>query len=165
MRDPKDPKPVEGGRALLFERLVDDERDPQGVEPRPLRVHGVGELKESVRRELMQLLNTRCPVPSHLLGSEERTVLDYGIPDFSSLSAHSGDDQRLIATIVASTITAFEPRLKDVRVVAERTQNAQSLRLQLGAMLVVGAYTEPVSFELHVHPKTGEIKAYEDEPE
>ena len=58
----RDPKPVEGGRALLFERLTDaDPRSPM-EEARPFRVHEHQELKESVRRELACLLNTRCPV-------------------------------------------------------------------------------------------------------
>lgn len=160
-----DPKPIEGGRALLFERLVDEFFDSDDDEARPFRVLGVAELKASVRRELVRLLNTRCSVPSHLLGAEERTTLDYGIPDFSSLSAHSGDDQKRIAEIVAATVTAFEPRLREVCVEAERgTEGVQSIRLRLGARLVVGEYAEPVKFDLNLHPKTGEAEAHEVEP-
>src|SRR5215213_9707523 len=89
-------------------------------EPKPIRILNRKELKESVRRELSRLLNTRCSIPSHLLGEEERTVLNYGIPDFSSFSAHNPDDHRRIAAIVAQTVSAFEPRLKQVRVTVER---------------------------------------------
>ena len=168
MREPRDPKPVEGGHALLFERLVDEEHRhaPHGEEARPLRAHDRGGLKESVRRELRRLLNTRCNLPLRLLDAAPRTVLDYGVPDFSSLSAHSGDDQKLIASVVASTVAAFEPRLREVRVTAERAPGeAHALRLQLEARLVVGTHAEPVSFSLYVHPKTGEAEAYEHQPE
>jgi type VI secretion system lysozyme-like protein len=161
-----DPKPIEGGLALLFERLVDDQYDSDEVEPCPLRVHDLAALKESVRRELVRLLNTRCPVPSRLLGAEERTTLDYGIPDFSSLSAHSLNDQRHIAAVVAATITAFEPRLREVYVEAESAaQDSHSILLRLGARLGVDRHAEPVSFTLCVHPKSGEAEAHEDEPE
>jgi type VI secretion system protein ImpF len=161
-----DPKPIEGGRALLFERLVDEHFNSDEDESQPFRVHDVDGLKASVRRELVRLLNTRCSVPSHLLGAEERTTLDYGIPDFSSLSARSGDDQKHIAEVVAATITAFEPRLRGVRVEAERSaEGVRSIRLRLSARLVVGAHAEPVNFNLDLHPKSGEAEAHEVEPE
>jgi type VI secretion system lysozyme-like protein len=160
----RDPKPVEGGRALLFERLVDREPRSREEEAQPLRVHDVGELKESVRRELARLLNTRCSVPSHLLGAQERTVLDYGIPDFSSLSAQSGDDQNRLARIIAQAITAFEPRLRDVQVLVERLRaNDRALLLRINAVLAVGMLAEPVSFPVLVRTKTGEAEVHEDD--
>jgi type VI secretion system lysozyme-like protein len=161
----RDPKPVEGGRALLFERLTDREPRSKEAEAQPFRVLDVGGLKESVRRELARLLNTRCSIPSHLLGAQERTVLDYGIPDFSSLSAHSGDDQNRLAAVVAATVTAFEPRLTDVRVRVEHVrQDDRALLLHLDAVLAVGTHTEPVAFSVNVHPKTGGAEVHEDEP-
>jgi type VI secretion system protein ImpF len=166
----RDPKPIEGGRALLFERLTDESpRSPEG-EARPFRVHEREELKESVRRELARLLNTRCSVPSHLLGARERTVLDYGIPDFSSLSALSGDDQNRLASIVAQTVAAFEPRLRDVRVRVERVRpEDRALVLRVEAALAVGTHAEPVSFPVLVRARTGGAEVsgnegHEDEP-
>ena len=160
----RDPKPVEGGRALLFERLVDSEPRSREEEAQPLRVHDRKELKESVRRELARLLNTRSSVGSHLLGAQERTVLDYGIPDFSSLSAQSGDDQNRLARIVAQAIAAFEPRLRDVQVLVERVRaNDRALLLRINAVLAVGLLAEPVSFPVLVRTKTGEAEVHEDD--
>ncbi|PYS81579.1 MAG: type VI secretion system baseplate subunit TssE [Acidobacteria bacterium] len=160
----RDPKPIEGGRALLFERLTDESPRSLEGEARPFRVHEREELKESVRRELARLLNTRCSVPSHLLGSEERTVLDYGIPDFSALSALSGDDQNRLASIVAQTVAAFEPRLRDVRVRVERVRSDdRALVLRVEAALAVGTHAEPVSFPVLVRTKTGETEVSENE--
>jgi type VI secretion system protein ImpF len=160
----RDPKPIEGGRALLFERLTDE--SPPEEEARPFRVHESEDLKESVRRELVRLLNTRCSVPSHQLGERERSVLDYGIPDFSSLSALAGDDQKRLARIVAQTIAAFEPRLADVRVRVERLRtNDRALLLRVDAVLSVGTHAEPVSFPVLVQSKTGETEVHEDESE
>ena len=156
-----------GGRALLFERLVDLEPERK-EEPQPFRVLSREELWESVRRELGQLLNTRCPVPLHLLGEEERTVINYGIPDFTSLSPQSGNDRKLIADIITQTVAAFEPRLRNVRVnVEEYEENERTLQVTLEADLVTetvieirshpefGSSLEPVTFPIILHRKTG----------
>ena len=71
---------------------------------RHLRILNHQQLKASVRRELERLLNTRCSIPLHRLGEEERSVINYGIPDFSSLSPHNADDHALIASIVGQTM-------------------------------------------------------------
>src|ERR1044072_4877405 len=55
----RDPKKVEGGRALLFERLAAGDPRAAREGARPFRVHETAALKESVRRELVRLLNTR----------------------------------------------------------------------------------------------------------
>jgi type VI secretion system protein ImpF len=155
-----DPKPIAGARALLFDRLVDvpdwDERE------RPLRVLNSEQLKASVRRELERLLNTRCSIPLHQLGEEERSVVNYGIPDFSSLSPHNADDHALIASIVGQTITAFEPRLRQVRVEVGPAFTAESaLCLNIGAELVVGMFAEPVSFPVTLNSKSGTAEMHD----
>jgi type VI secretion system protein ImpF len=109
-----------------------------------------------VRRELGRLLNTRCSIPLHQLGEEERSVVNYGIPDFSSLSPHNADDRALIAAVVGQTIAAFEPRLRHVRVEAGPASGAESaLWLNISAELIVGMFTEPVSFPMILNNKSG----------
>ena len=150
-----EPKPIAGARALLFDRLVDlpsgsDERE------RALRIMNREQLKASVQRELGRLLNTRCSLPLHRLVEEERSVINYGIPDFSSLSPQSADDRALIASIVGHTITAFEPRLRQVNVAVSEIENAESsLWLNIKAVLVVGVFAEPVSFPVLLNSKNG----------
>lgn len=160
----REPKPIDGARALIFERLVDLEAKSSPGEQRPLRILDKRELKESVRRELGRLLNTRCSLPSQLLGQEERTVLDYGIPDFSSFSPHNADDHRLIASIIGQTIAAFEPRLQQVRVQVEQfLESERSLRIKIDALLVTETITESVSFPVRINNKTGAAEVYENE--
>src|SRR6266852_2309925 len=90
-------RPIEV-RMPLFDRLVD--RDPRlAREERPLRTLDRGGLYESVRRELERLLNTRCPFPAHQLGGHERSVIDYGIPDFAGFSARSFADREQLAEV------------------------------------------------------------------
>ena len=155
-----------GARALLFERLVDLE--PNREEAQPFRVLDKEELRESVRRELGQLLNTRCPVPLHRLAEEERTVINYGIPDFTSLSPQSARDRNLICDLIAQTITAYEPRLRNVRVCADcYEEDERRLQVTVEAELVTdsvieirsypeaGPALEPISFPVVLNHKTG----------
>ena len=163
----RDPKKVEGGRALLFERLAGGEQPAAREGARPFRVHETASMKESVRRELVRLLNTRSSagINSRAPGGE-MSVLDYGVPDFTALSALSGDDRAKLASAVAQAITAFEPRLRDVRVTPEGMRsNDRALILRLDAMLVVGEHAEPVSFPLLVRAGTGEVLVSEEEAE
>jgi len=178
----RQPKPIAGARALLFERLVDLHRD-QVEDERPLRILNREELKASVRRELERLLNTRCSLPLHGFGETERSVVNYGIPDFSSLSAYNEDDHALIASIIGQTITAFEPRLRQVRVevgpigdgesadtnltncrhdVFERGEpragSGARLRVLIEAVIIVGQFNEPVSFPVLLNSKNGVAK-------
>ena len=145
---------------MLFDRLVDI-GDGHEVE-QPLRILNQKQLKDSVRRELERLLNTRCSIPLHQIGDEERSVINYGIPDFSSLSPHNADDHALIASIVAQTITAFEPRLRQVRVEVGPVFSAESaLWLNISAELVVGLYAEPVSFPVTLNNKSGSAQLHD----
>ena len=150
-----DPKPIAGARALLFDRLVDVPPERE-TEEHLLRILNRDQLKASVRRELGRLLNTRCSIPLHQIGEEERSVVNYGIPDFSSLSPHNADDHALIASIVGQTIAAFEPRLRQVRVEVGPASGAESaLWLIIIAELVIGVCTEPVSFPVTLNSKSG----------
>ncbi|HZS44230.1 MAG TPA: type VI secretion system baseplate subunit TssE [Blastocatellia bacterium] len=151
------PKVTEGARTLLFDRL--NNREFPSVEPVHLRVLDRSGLKESVRQELSRLLNTRCPTPLDSVCEEERSVVNYGIPDFSSLSPSKTEDQKLLAAIITSTINAFEPRLKLVKVTVERfLESERALSVKIDAMLVVDSITEPVTFQVYLHGKSGDAK-------
>ena len=137
-------------RAPLFDRLTDlDLR--ASVEPRPLRTLTYKELLASVRREVEDLLNTRCPFPAYEIEGRPRSTIDYGVPDFSNLSPQSVEDQNQVAREIASAIEAFEPRLRDVYVEIDRyDQGDGALHLRIHALLVLERVTEPISFPLAV---------------
>ncbi len=89
----REPKPIAGARALLFDRLVDLHPEIR-EEERPFRILNRNQLKVSIRRELERLLNTRCSLSLERVGEEDRSVVNYGIPDFSSLSPSNADGLR-----------------------------------------------------------------------
>lgn len=148
-------------RASLIDRLVDF-RPKSPWEAPPLRTLTREELKESVRRDLGWLLNTRTSIPAHLLDERELTVIDYGIPDFGSYSPANSDDRGLLAKRITRSIRAFEPRLQEVKVtVAPQMVNEKTLRVNLDAVLVVEPVKEPISFQTVFQRETGTWEVHE----
>ncbi len=142
---------TEAGRALLFERLVDDDLH-RTHEATPRRSHDMAALRASILRELNRVLSTRCPVPGDVALSRERTILDYGLPDLE-LGGRSLilEERRRLAKLIRHTIEAFEPRLRNVDVEPiEIEEGTGRLIVSIDATLVTENVREPISFSLPV---------------
>lgn len=137
-----------GARALLFERL---EGCAPGAppEPRPLRVHDREALRASVAREVARLLNTRVARASaHPAG---RTVLDYGLPDWSPAHTLDAEARVRLEADARASIEAYEPRLRGVRVSARTVPGRErTLLVQVDALLVVEGGEEAMSFPVMI---------------
>ena len=139
----------------LFDRLVDREPwVPREVWPqRTLDEEG---LLASVRREAERLLSTRCALPlleAEALPPHERSAIDYGLPDLGSLHPDDPGARERLAGVLARALSAFEPRLRQVRVSVERFSTEERwVDATVHALLVKGRLTEPVSF-----PISGEV--------
>ena len=135
-----------GARALLFERLVD--LDP-GIarEPQPFRTLTIPELRASVRREVERLLNTRCAASATGAGRPRahRAGLRYSRLQCPVAATRRGPTAP--GHQITQAITAFEPRLRQVRVTVEPpTMTRRCLLAYIEAVLVLQAVTEPVAF-------------------
>jgi type VI secretion system protein ImpF len=157
----REPRPIPGGRALLFDRLVDLEPASSQESP-PFRVLDRQALEASVRREVARALNTRCPRPERLEEEGERTVLNYGVPDFSFLAAARTTDRERLAEDLAQAVAAYEPRLSQVRVALDPVEgNPTALAGRIEAVLAVGMVREAVTFPLLIQVRVGEIALQE----
>lgn len=140
--------------ALLFDRLVDQAWWQKGWEPRPLRVLTREELALSVRVEVQQLLNTRCSLTvaeAETLAPSERSVVDYGVPEWTWLNPASPEDQRRVEKVLSRTLAAFEPRLRQPRAsVVSFNAQRRVLEISVSASLLVGRLAEPVCFNVQV---------------
>ena len=144
----------------LFDRLVDRDHLLRH-ELRPMRTLDRRGVKESVRRELEQLFNTRCPIPAHRLAGRVRSVVDYGIPDFSTFYARNYDDWQRIADILRRAIEIYEPRLAQVRVSVERDKEEEyALRAYIEAVLITENVPEPVSFTTVLQTREGSAQVH-----
>jgi type VI secretion system protein ImpF len=144
------PKNIHGLRVPLFDRLVDSAPEVQ-KEPTSLRVEGREALFASIARDLQRLLNTRraSNVP---LDPAKATVLDYGIPHFSHLSASSVTDRRSLAEILRVAINVFEPRLQNISIQLEDpSDSTHQLIGHISCTARLGTLLEPVTFPLLLH--------------
>src|SRR5262245_5035794 len=134
-----------GTRVPLFDRLAD--REPREEETQPRRVLAHRDVHESIRRELFRLFNTRSAIAVDEAAGRERTVIDFGVPDFCTLNPTSARDRETIARLLVDAVRAFEPRLQQPRVAAQaRPGTPGILDLRLEAALLLDALLEPVSF-------------------
>jgi type VI secretion system lysozyme-like protein len=144
----RDLRAEEGGRVPLFDRLVDLEPHRK-EEERPLRILTSDELQGSIRKEVQQILNTRCTTPLEELEARAWTVLDYGLPDYSAWYTRSPESKAQLETLMEQAISAFEPRLEQPRVkLLEGMEGERTLFFEIYGAMRVGQELEPVSFPL-----------------
>jgi type VI secretion system protein ImpF len=143
----------EVARATLLDRLTDLQPE-LAKEAKPLRTLDRYQLRQSVRRELERLLNTRCSHPLERVEEMGRSVVNYGMPDFSHFSPRNPDERKILEREVARVIEAFEPRFQDVQVVVEEyRENQKALMAHVNAIIVVESIRDPVSFPFVIQLK------------
>ncbi len=112
-------------------------------------------LAESVRTELLRLLNTRRALrpPGTAL-----TILDYGIGDWTALQAQRLDDRRALTRDMRSAINHFEPRLHLGEVdIQPSSEHPQRLQIRLSGTLGHGEQQWPAVFVLDNQAGTVEV--------
>ena len=150
------PRRGPGSRVPLFDRLFDLQLSQQETQPR--RVLARREVLESIRKELSRLLNTRCADTIDHLAGQERTVVNFGMPDFLTLSASREQDRQRLAHLVTEAVRAYEPRLRGPVVeVVPHPDRSFSLLLTVYATLELDHLAEPVSFPLVIEERGGAI--------
>ena len=139
-------------RPLLFERLAG--AGPGSDSGRPLSpAETRAQVEASVAREVGALLNTRIDREIDLIEPAERTVLDYGIPDYSGMSSASGTDRQTIARFAERAIRAFEPRLANPKVtVVEENVGSRTLEFRIVGVLSVNKVAAMQAFTLSMSP-------------
>lgn len=139
----------------ILDRLLDDEPHLSS-ESYKSQTQVLRELRNSVRRDLENLLNTRIHwfgLPSHLEELEE-SLVNYGLPDFGSANMSSQDSRKRFCTRIEDTIKKFEPRFKSVTVTTleNSEQLDRTLRLRIDALLDVDPDPEPIVFDSIIEP-------------
>lgn len=151
--------------ASLLDRLT-DENPSSGKEAVPMRLHDVVQLRASVARDLEALLNTRREylgqIPEHF-AEVERSLLTYGLPDFTSFSLKSQRDRNNVLQSVEDAIAKFEPRLQNVEVhLVPEDEHGRNIHFRVDAMLKMEPAPEPVTFDTVLHVTTQEYEVQEE---
>jgi type VI secretion system protein ImpF len=133
----------------VLDRLIDEDPDRVLAAP-PSRSKSIEDLKQSVKRDLEWLLNTRQNAAGVPAGLKELTnsLAAYGLPDFSTFSVKNSSDQARMQRILERAISSFEPRLENVMVTLIPVHDIeQKLRFRIDARLRVEPAPEPVTFD------------------
>lgn len=101
----------------LMPSIIDRLLDPDSMGTAWRQGYGVDQMVNVVRRDLEDLLNTR--ETGHLIPEAfvetRNSILSFGMPDMSTLTAMTSQQREEIGMMIASVVTRFEPRLKDVK--------------------------------------------------
>jgi type VI secretion system protein ImpF len=140
----------------IWDRLQD--LDPGVSSDRPLtRPQAVRQLKDSVRRNLEWILNTRqnpetAPEKSYL----ERSVYSFGLPDLSSFALRSVADQNRLLQMLERTVGTFEPRLVSIRVTMDAPSlDTHALHFQIQGLLRMDPAPERIVFDTTLDMTSG----------
>lgn len=131
------PAPATALAPSLLDRLT----DPATVGLGLLVGYTTEQMLAAVRRDLEDLLNTRCPY--HDMPAEfpavAKSVVAYGLPDMTSLPATDEADRDNLARVLEGVIARYEPRLKGVRVtlLQDADESQLQVKFQIEARLAV----------------------------
>lgn len=134
----------------VLDRLIDQE--PTNSNEAPVnRAQSVRQLKDSLRRDLEWLLNTRKIAfpPEDALKNLNKSVYIFGLPDFTGYKTSSPAEQSRLLRVIQTTVKLFEPRLANVTVVPIESGQAisRTLRLRIEGLLLIDPAPEMVSFD------------------
>lgn len=132
-----------------------------GRTPRDRWDDSVGLLKANVLRDLEWLLNTReTGDPAAAPWDEvERSIYNYGLPDFASMRADSTLTGTRLAKAIEREIELFEPRLANVRISTREASAGEERRLRfvIEATLRLDPDPEQVEFDTVLELDSGQI--------
>lgn len=147
----------------LLDRLIDYE-PKSSREAAKSRFESLAELKQSVRRDLEWLLNSRSHAEDIYEGLVEvnKSVAVYGLPDFTSLSVKNHTELKRMTSALETAIRTFEPRFLDLRVTLEPTSYAdRQLRFRIEAKLDVEPTPEHIAFDTVLQTGSSDFKVKE----
>jgi len=140
----------------LLDRLTDHE---PGIRDEPVmsRNQGLRALKAALWRDMNALLNTKRreeELPEQYVETT-KSLLTFGIPDFTSYSLKSPSDQNRLRRAIEAAIRRFEPRLEKINVTIQLPDEADpTMRFRVDAFLQIEPAPEPVTFETVLPPGT-----------
>jgi type VI secretion system protein ImpF len=126
----------------VWDRLCDEQQAP-ATPGSSLRI-----LKESIRRDLEELLNTRCLAwrELHAYPLARTSVVNYGLEEYTGLTQDSAP--LAVQDGVERCLKQYEPRLRDVRVsVMSASAGRREILLHIEAVLPVQPAVEIVLFD------------------
>jgi type VI secretion system protein ImpF len=119
---------------------------------------GIAQLKDSVARDLEDLLNTRAVLHETLLEGRPEcsgSIVNYGLIDFADHCLSSSEDRERICASLRAAIERHEPRLRQVQARIElRSGIVNRVDFMISGVLAVFPAFEQVHFDAVLQPST-----------
>jgi type VI secretion system protein ImpF len=151
-------------RPSILDRLIDDEPHIQ-IEQDKNRTQYLRELRNSVKRDLENLLNTRYRMQStpEELKELELSILNYGLPDLATVNIADIEKKRVFTKNLEKTLRSFEPRFKSVKVIHIDNKDTadRTLRFRIDATLHADPAPEVIIFDSVLDPLFRTVKVEE----
>jgi len=139
----------------LIDRLVDVEQWPE------TRAASISMFRESIKRDLEWLLNTRQPVIPELESypATAASVLNFGLPDIHSFDGSAGKEQNALTVALEKCIRTFEPRINQPHVYLTRSdQLTRSLKFHIEGQVFYENMNEEIKFDTVLELISGEYE-------
>ena len=142
-------------RPSILDRLIDE--DPaKRVEGEKDRYQVTRELRESVRRDLELLLNTRFRILSAEPHQKEldKSLINYGLPDLATINLVDEGTRNDFCRTIEATIKRYEPRFKTVQVSSldNISETDRAVRFRIDAVLHADPAPEVIIFDSVLEP-------------
>ena len=139
----------------LIDRLGDVEQWPE------TRAASIGMYRESIKRDLEWLLNTRQPVIPELESypATAASVLNFGLPDIHSFDGSAGKEQNALTVALEKCVRTFEPRINQPRVYLTRSDHlTRSLKFHIEGQVFYENMKEEIKFDTVLELISGEYE-------
>ncbi len=151
-------------RPSILDRLLDN--DPDNNMEKDLEQHQqLKELRNSVRRDLVNLLNTRFRMlePDDEFNELKKSLLNYGLPDLATINIVDKAKQKKFIDDLELLLIEFEPRFKSVKVnyMLNTDSLDRTLRFRIDATLYADPSPEVVVFDSILEPVTRTVNVEE----
>jgi type VI secretion system protein ImpF len=137
-------------RPSILDRLFDNEPHNQ-VEPKLEHHQVLKQLRNSIRRDLECLLNTRFHLiqPSSDLVEVDKSIFNYGLPDLATVNIMDIERRKNFINHLENTLKNYEPRFKSVRVsFIENTETVdRTLRFRIDTVIYADPLPEVVVYD------------------
>lgn len=142
-------------RESILDQLFDDEPE-LSVDSEKSRQRKLKELRNSVRRDLESLLNSRCRImtPPEELDEVQVSLLNYGLPDLATINMLDVVKKKEFTRNVEYIIRTFEPRFKTVKVshLDNTHKTDRTVRFRIDAVMYADPAPEVVVFDSVLEP-------------
>jgi type VI secretion system protein ImpF len=139
----------------LIDRLTDVEQWPE------TRSASIAMYRDSLKRDLEWLLNTRQPVIAAMesFPATAASVFNYGLPDIHSFDGSAGKERTQLTASLEKCIRSFEPRISHPRVFLTRTDTLnRSLRFHIEGQITYENMDEEIKFDTILELISGEYE-------